>query len=61
MEPVFRCREYKVVSTEVVKCQTYNHEAVIIVFENGYVEVRCEAPCEKCGYGKRSRMSKRVD
>lgn len=44
----------KVVSTEVIHCNQWGDEgvqAIIIVFEDGTVEVRCEGHCTPCRYG----------
>ena len=46
---------YKVVSVEVVKCRDsfdQEHDAVVIVYEDGSVEVRCPGGCYGCPYGK---------
>ena len=42
--------ERKVVSAQVVACNFYAHDAqaLLIVYEDGYVEVRCEHK-EQCG------------
>lgn len=46
--------ERKVVSTEKITCRELGeeHEAVLVVFENGDIEVHCECRCGKdCPYG----------
>ena len=45
----------KVVSTETVKCnyrEDEEHVAVVIVFEDGEVQVRCSGRCAYCKYGR---------
>lgn len=45
--------ERKVVSTEVITCHRLGDEgveAVIIVFDDGTVKVRCEGCCRDCYY-----------
>lgn len=51
--------ERKVVSTQVVHCHHQELEgvdAVVIVFDNGDTEVRCELQCDSCPY-RRGQMS----
>ena len=47
--------EKEVVSTQIVKCRERHEEeyqAVVIVYENGDVEVQCDGGCGKyCHYG----------
>ena len=47
--------EKDVVSTQIVKCHEryeIEYQAVVIVYENGDVEVQCEGGCGKyCQYG----------
>lgn len=41
----------KVVSTEVVKCRQYGNEsidAVVVVFDNGHIEISCPIAHDKC-------------
>jgi len=50
----------KVVSTQVVRCRECStddrvHEAVLIVYEDGYVEVRCDGGCTRCRYTEPAR------
>ena len=46
----------KVVATETVKCNYKDdeeHYAVVIVFEDGEVDVRCSGDCAYCVYKQR--------
>jgi len=48
-------QEPKVVSTQTVHCNEWGDEgvdALLVVYDNGTVEVHCEGLCEPCRYGK---------
>ncbi len=47
--------ERKVVSTQIVHCKQWSDEgvdALLVVYDDGTVEVHCEGSCSPCRYGK---------
>lgn len=50
--------ERKVVSTQIVHCNQWSDEgvdALLVVYDDGAVEVHCEGNCQPCRYGKQIR------
>jgi len=48
-------QEHKVVSSQVLHCDQWSDEgvdALLVVFDDGAVEVHCEGNCYPCQYGK---------
>lgn len=47
--------ERKAISTQLVHCAQLSDEgvdALLVVYDDGAVEVHCEGNCEPCRYGK---------
>ncbi|MBA7703672.1 hypothetical protein ES703_112464 [subsurface metagenome] len=46
---------HKVVSTQIVHCSQWSDEgvdALLVVFQDGTVEVHCEGNCKPCRFGE---------
>ena len=49
--------ETKVVSAQIIHCLEWGDtgvDAVLVVFDNGEVQVHCEGNCHPCSYGIRT-------